>query len=267
MRSLSSYPAHDGDFSFDQQVEEWRRVPIEGVGYIDLAGLADVSDEELWRVAAVAAKNRYDDGRNPDGVWRKLLGLDSTESKHVLDFGCGFGLESLQFAKSGNSLTLVDINESSVRVAGRMITAHGFGSSILATCVATDQKPYFESPSGLVDVFYCAGVLHHIPYPREILLRAVELLAPGGEIRLMLYTDKAWEGATGEPAPPVDDDTSANPLAPKFRATFDSVGRWADWYNKARLEHRFGDFLDVVSYDNLNLNGVYAAATLRPKAR
>lgn len=267
---MKQYPAADRPFTYAEQVSEWEHVPIEGEGgyvrssvllaEIDARSPVD-GDRELRRRADVAAAARYsEDWRNPDNKWVRFL--HEGAAGHVLDFGCGFGLESLQLVRRGCRVTLVDINESSTRLAARMITAHGLGGSVAATCVATDAAPYFESPAGPVDVFYSCGVLHHVPYPREILLRACELLAPGGEIRLMLYSDKGWEITTGSPCPPVDDDTSKNPLAPKFRASFDCVGRWADWYSAARLEHLFGDFLTVTEWEYLTRDGAFAAAKL-----
>ena len=81
----------------------------------------------------------------------------------------------------------------------------------------------------------------------------------------MLYTDFGWKLATGQAAPPVDNDTSKNSLEPKFRGFFDGVGYWADWYSKERLLYRFGDFLDLVFFDYLMPGKAYAAAILRPK--
>lgn len=263
---MTRYPSPDGGFTFAEQAREWEHVPVENAGgYVSARALLERTDAELRAIAATAAASRYDEGRNPDGAWFRHLRIDATRGKHVLDFGCGFGLESLQFAQRGNRVSLVDINESSVKLAARLLAAHGLSRQTVGLWVASDQAPYFDAPPEPVDVFYANGVLHHIPYPREILLRACEVLAPGGEIVLMLYTDKAWEVATGEPAPAVGDDTAQNPLAPTFRRAFDCVGRWADWYSADRVRYRFGDFLDLVDWQPLNRDGVYAAAVLKPR--
>ena len=236
---------------------------MEGAGYPNASALLAASDEEILNLAAQAEVSRYNSGRNPEGRWLRYM-HDGIADKHVLDFGCGFGLESLQLARRGNRITLVDINASSVRLAHRVLSLHGFGEHVAATVVASDRYPYFDSPAGKVDVFYACGVLHHLPYPVNVLARACEVLAPRGEIRLMLYTDKAWQVSTGSPAPPVNEDVVDNPQFEAFHRAFDCVGRYADWYSEERLWRRFGSFLDVTAYHELNLDGVYAAATLKP---
>ena len=55
--------------------------------------------------------------RNYKNKWRDNLGLDTTSNKLILDYGCGFGIESLQFAKNKNSVILADINLNNIIAA------------------------------------------------------------------------------------------------------------------------------------------------------
>jgi 2-polyprenyl-3-methyl-5-hydroxy-6-metoxy-1,4-benzoquinol methylase len=108
----------------------------------------------------------------------------------VKDFGCGFGIEALQFAKSGNEVLLSDIFPSNVQAAERVLRLSG----------------YTPAPDGPVDVFYSNGVLHHSPQMRELLEKEVANLNPGGEVRLLLYSDRAWILTTATRVPPIEDD-------------------------------------------------------------
>ena len=107
--------------------------------------------------------------------------------------------------------------------------------------------------------------MHHTPRFREILQRAADVLAPGGEIRLMLYSDRGWTEKTGTPAPPIDADVTTHEMFPTFVAGFDGVGFYADWYNREKLEHRVGDFLTVESCEYIAVSDRYLVAILKPK--
>lgn len=251
-------------YDFAAQRLEWEHIPVEEAGYPSGVALLAASDTEILNLAARAEASRYSSDRNPVGRWRRYL-HENVEGKHVFDFGCGFGLEALQLARRGARLTLADINGTSVAVARRVLALHGHAEQVVAATLVTDQLPFFDSPAGPVDVFYACGVLHHLPYPREVLFQASKLLSPGGEIRLMVYTDKAWTGTTNRQLPSVDADVTADPGFETFYKSFDCVGKYADWYNEEKLGRRFGDFLDVTFYGELNLNGVYAAAVMKPR--
>ena len=63
-------------------------------------------------------------------------------------------------------------------------------------------------------------------------------LRPGGELRLMVYSDEAWRLATGTEPPmgKVED----HPDFELFWQTWDAIGGYADWYDRDMLERRFG---------------------------
>ncbi len=255
-------PTSDPKF-YANQAREWSAPPIDGVGYIPSADLLKKSDDELLAIIAALEKERYAlTWRNHKNLWREKLKLDSTHGKRVLDYGCGVGIEALQFAKTGNTVFVVDIVESNIDLAQRVLLLHGYESM---SCRLGTQPPFF--PSMMFDIFYCAGVLHHIPNARDVLLRAAESLLPGGEIRLLLYSDIGWKLSTETPAPSVAEDVETNPLFNKFTSTFDSVGGYADWYSADKLIYRFGDFLDLVSYDYICSDGAYCVAILKKKEK
>jgi 2-polyprenyl-3-methyl-5-hydroxy-6-metoxy-1,4-benzoquinol methylase len=191
---------------------------------------------------------RYTGWRNYGNLWREKLGLDSTHEKHVLDFGCGVGIEALQFAKAGNSVSLYDISKSNIELATRILWLHGYSPKT----VMTSNMPVPDlSPFGEIDVFYANGVLHHTPAIREILEQAHNVLSKDGEVRLMLYSDVAWK-KYGE----CDQE--------KFVRMMDQVGHYADWYTSEKLQNTVDGFFSVNSFDYITDDDRYCVAILRP---
>lgn len=256
-------------YSFRQATKEWARVPVDNIAYADPEQLKNMPAAEFKELVKRFEENRYSISgwRNHQHKWRDYLGLDTTRNKMVLDFGCGFGIESLQFVKTGNNVILADINQSSLDTATRCLGVNGFKA--LQTVLVSGEVPFFnlEGQSRAYDIFYSNGVLHHTPRFREILLRACEHLADDGEIRLMLYSDVGWVIATNEQLPEVSEDVTTNPSFWKFVRFFDEVGTYADWYNREKLEHVVGDFLDVVFCEYITNDDRYLVSTLKKKTQ
>jgi len=251
-------------FNFNTAKQQWKRVPVDNIAYLDPDQIRYMSDAEFLDLVRKFEFNRYGSHgwRNFKGKWREKLGLDTTTDKVVLDFGCGLGIESIQFAKKKNRVILADINQSSLDVATRGLKL--FGATPLQTCLATGEYPYF-TVEGQYDIFYSNGVLHHTPEMPAILKRATENLKDDGEVRLMLYSDKGWKLATGTAIPPVDQPVSTNHHFWQFVRFFDEVGMYADWYNREKLEHYLGSFLTVVSCDYITTDDRYLVAILKKK--
>jgi SAM-dependent methyltransferase len=239
-------------------VREWVRIPVDDVGYVSSAELLQLDDVALRNVIDTLEVTRYTGWRNHEGLWRSALKLDVTRDAHVLDYGCGIGVEALQYAKAGNEVWLADIVESNVRLAERVLRLYGYepaGSTVM-------PESYSSRLPKDVDVVHCAGVLHHIRQPIPTMQRFAGLLQSLGEVRLMVYSDEGWRLYTGtEPPHDVTDD----PMRETFLRAFDEVGMWADWYDEARLVERFGEWFDVESVTYLTPNRRYLAATLRMK--
>jgi SAM-dependent methyltransferase len=179
---------------------DWHRLPVDDVGYIHPSEVLAMEDEQLRRWVANFEHNRYRGWRNHANLWRDTLGLDKTRGKHILDFGCGFGIEALQFAPR-NRLTLYDLTDEGLEAAAYVLAVHGF------VCDTTrDELPE-------ADIFYANGSLHHTPNMPQILADA-----PCPEARIMVYSDKAEQAVGGS-----------------WRA-MDEVGGYCDFYSPERLD-------------------------------
>lgn len=245
--------------TFESQRQAWEHIPVDDVGYFSATELLQLPDSDLFQLVADMERSRYEGWRNHDGRWRAGMGLDDVHGR-VLDYGCGLGVEALQYARTGNIVSLADINASSIALASRVLRLHGYEPA--GTWLVSPKPPFAVLPPGSLDLVVMNGVLHHIPDPVPVVRAAASWLVPGGELRVMVYSGSGWLLATGT-SPPAD--VAGHPDRERFVRFFDGVGDWADWYDEARLAERFGEWFDIRDVRYITPDGRYLTATLARK--
>lgn len=240
--------------TFEERQKAWSSPPVDEIGYLLSEELLTWPDDELMDVINRMAESRYSGWRNWQMRWRVILGLDSTRDKDVLDYGCGVGLEALQYAKRDNRVYLADISQANLELAERVLALEGHlveGKWLLAE---TPQRCSWQ-----LDVIHCAGVLHHIPEPEPVVEAMAEWLRDDGELRLMVYSDEAWRIATHtEPPEQVED----SPDFDLYWRHWDPIGGYADWYDQERLDKRFGKWFRIAECKPLTLHGEYLGVVM-----
>lgn len=245
--------------TWEEHRAAWRGIPIDDHGYYDAAEILNGwSDYALRQNIGEMEHVRYRGWRNQGGLWRTGMGLDSVHGKRVLDYGCGIGLEALQYAKAGNVVSIADINEASVMLAERVMRLYGYAPAY--AFVIDERPPFIGAYEDDFDVVVMNGVLHHIEDPQPVVREAHRWLTDGGELRLMVYTDMAWRTATGELEPPAD--VHGHPMESRWRQFFCEEGSWIDWYDRVRLEERFGQWFAVRDFTYITPDSRYATAQL-----
>jgi len=247
-------------YNFAAQREAWAKPPIGGRS-VASGALKGWSDEAIRMWTHQTWPRQYGQPSNFDGGYLKHLGIETTLDKTVMDFGCGFGFDSLGYARGGCKVVLADIRLDNLATARRVLMAHDFMP--LESRLVTDQHPFFDDPPEVLDVFHCSGVLHHIPYASDILRRASEVLAPDGEIRLMLYTDHLFRTMTKQEPGGIDDDVSQHPAFERYVRGCDAVGYYADWYTPEKLLKRCAGLFDLAEWHYLRPDRGNAVAILR----
>lgn len=243
--------------TLEEQRQAWRKPPVDDVGYIDSAEMLTMPDDELRRLVRHMEDTRYRGWRNHEGRWRQALRLDDTHGAQVLDYGCGVGMEALQYARTGNLVMVADFVRDNVFLAMKVL--HMFGWRAPGVVLTGDVRDSDRFDSESLDVIHCSGVLHHIVEPRPVVERMHRWLRSGGELRLMLYSDVGWRLFTGTEPP---EDVTNHPAREQFVRAFDQVGGWADWYDTDRLQDWFGDLLELDSASYLTPNNQYMAAVM-----
>lgn len=126
---------------------------------------------------------------DPQGVFKplhqlnplRLYFIDSRASlagKRVLDVGCGGGILSEAMAKSGASVTGIDMAEKSLQVAE--LHALEAGVAVTYQCIAVEALAAAQPAS--FDVVTCMEMLEHVPDPASVVRACAALVKPGGHL-------------------------------------------------------------------------------------
>ena len=75
----------------------------------------------------------------------------------------------------------------------------------------------------------------------------------------MLYSDYAWRIAT-ETEPP--ENVLVDPHFYQYVRHWDAVGWYADWYDAAKLEERFGKWFQLENFEYLTQDKAYCGAVM-----
>ena len=113
------------------------------------------------------------------------------EGKRVLDVGCGGGILSESIARSGATVTGIDLSEAALEVATLHAMAEGVSKLNYECCSAED---YADKHSGTFDIVTCMEMLEHVPEPANVVRACQQLLKPGGAafFSTMNRNNKSW---------------------------------------------------------------------------
>ena len=108
------------------------------------------------------------------------------QDKQVLEFGCGAGIDSVEFARRGAQVISCDITWNAVKSTSELAKEAMLSAYVLAVMVE-EKPPYKNLPSEYFDFVYSFGVLHHIKDVYLTLNELVRILKPGGILMGMVY--------------------------------------------------------------------------------
>ena len=116
--------------------------------------------------------------------------FDRWDGKKVLEIGCGIGTDSLNFARCGAILTVVELSEKSLEICKTRFQEFGQTASFYR---ANAEELSTVVPAGTFDLIYSFGVIHHTPHPERVLQEIRKYCGPQTEIRLMVYSKWSWK--------------------------------------------------------------------------
>lgn len=152
----------------------------------------------------------------------------------VLEIGCGIGTDAINFARAGAHYTGVDLSSESVKLCRRRFEVYGLQANIFqADAERLDEYFRYEK----FDLIYSFGVIHHSPDPQKIIDRAKNLLAPGGELRIMLYAKNSWKNFMIESGLDQPEAQNNCPLAQTY--TKDEVLQLLQDFREIEIEQDF----------------------------
>lgn len=119
-----------------------------------------------------------------------FAGFKSSNNHRVLEIGGGICTDSLEFAKHGADMTIVDLSTESLSLCKKRFAmfnqrAHFYQGSAMELDTFLPQQQF--------DVIYSYGVIHHMPEPSKCVCQLKQYLKPDGELRIMLYTKFSYK--------------------------------------------------------------------------
>ena len=110
--------------------------------------------------------------------------------KKVLEIGCGLGTDSINFARAGADITVVDLSGESLDLCKKRFEVFDLKAKFYE---GNAERLSDFVPVEKYDLIYSFGVIHHTPHPERVMEQLERYCKPDTELRLMLYTKWSWK--------------------------------------------------------------------------
>lgn len=115
--------------------------------------------------------------------------FDKWKGKRVLELGCGIGTDSINFARAGANLTVVELSEVSLEVCKKRFQVYGLNARFINANIEEIDTILNEK----FDLIYSFGVIHHTVEPINVVRAVYNLLEDTGEFRFMVYSKISYK--------------------------------------------------------------------------
>lgn len=112
--------------------------------------------------------------------------------KRVLEIGCGIGTDTINFARAGAEVTVVELSAESLKVARQRAEVMGVADRITFHQGDAERLPEILAPRTF-DLIYSFGVIHHTPRPERVFEHLRQYMGPESTLKVMLYHRWSWK--------------------------------------------------------------------------
>jgi 2-polyprenyl-3-methyl-5-hydroxy-6-metoxy-1,4-benzoquinol methylase len=120
----------------------------------------------------------------------KFAEFERWRGKKVLEIGCGLGTDSINFARAGADVTVVDLSEESIALCKKRFEVFGLRANFYSGNAESLARLV---PVEKYDLIYSFGVIHHTPHPERVFEQIKLYCKPETELRVMLYSKWSWK--------------------------------------------------------------------------
>jgi SAM-dependent methyltransferase len=117
--------------------------------------------------------------------------FDRWRDKKVLEIGCGIGTDSVNFARAGADLTVVELSDASLDLCRKRFATYGLEARFYN---GNAEELSSFVPLEQYDLIYSFGVIHHSPHPERIIAEIRKYCHKDTELRIMVYSRWSWKG-------------------------------------------------------------------------
>ena len=122
----------------------------------------------------------------------KFADFERWRGKKVLEIGCGIGTDSINFARAGADVTVVDLSDESLQLCETRFDVYGLKAHFYLGDAEELSKVV---PVEKYDLIYSFGVIHHTPHPDAVLEQLRQYTRPGTTVKIMVYHRRSWKVA------------------------------------------------------------------------
>jgi ubiquinone/menaquinone biosynthesis C-methylase UbiE len=154
--------------------------------------------------------------------------FDAHHDKNVLEYGCGGGSDAISYLRRNNKVTACDIVPDNIKAASKNVELYGLSNFTPVLLPTSIPLPF---PDSVFDIVNSHGVLHHIPYAKDVVKELYRVTKDEGLCYIMLYTEFLYEYFKKS----VDQLMLAHDISEQeaFSWMTDGEGTpYADWYDE-----------------------------------
>ena len=111
--------------------------------------------------------------------------FEKWKGKKVLEIGCGLGTDSINFARHGADITVVDLSERSLNICKERFKVFGLNAKFYHCDL---ENLSLTVPIEDYDLVYSFGVIHHTPNQKKAFSEISKYIGKNTEFRFMVYS-------------------------------------------------------------------------------
>jgi ubiquinone/menaquinone biosynthesis C-methylase UbiE len=117
--------------------------------------------------------------------------FENWRGKKVLELGCGIGTDSINFARAGADLTIVELSEKSLDICKKRFEVFGLSARFILGNI--ENLPELLKDGEKFDLIYSFGVIHHTETPSNVIRVLPRYMHEASELRVMLYSKVSFK--------------------------------------------------------------------------